>query len=130
MYIKTDYYNKCQNEQQFKMAWLKKRSGDGFTRFPIETEETVKGFPDVLVINPYDSTCNFKEFKFTKTGKIKFQPTQPAFYRAHPELKIYVVAYNAKTGVVHEFGVGCLFNKNSKYYMNDKAEVDLTKAEV
>lgn len=131
MFIKTDYYSKCQNEQQFKMAWLKRYSGqNGYTRFPIETEETVKGFPDVLTINHYDSACYFIEFKFTKTGKIKFQPTQPAFYKAHPELRIQVVAYNAKTGVVHEFGVSCLFNKTCEYALNDKAEVDLTKAEV
>ncbi len=130
MFIKTDCYSKCQNEQQFKMAWLKQQEGRGYTRFCIETEETVKGFPDVLEINKFKSTCSFYEFKYTKTGKIKFQPTQPAFYKAHPELRIQVVAYNAKTGMVHEFDVGCLFNKTCEYALNDKAEVDLTKAEV
>lgn len=130
MFIKTDYYSKCQNEQQFKMAWLKRYEGQyGYTRFPIETEETIKGFPDVLCVNNCDSHCYFIEFKFTKTGKIKFQPTQPAFYKAHPRLAIKVLAYNAKTEAVHEFVTDCLFDKDSKYYINEKAEVDLTKAE-
>lgn len=130
MFYVTDSYAGCQNEQQFKMAWLKRQESSGYTRFCIETEETVKGFPDVIEINKFTATCGFYEFKFTRTGKIKFQPTQPAFYRAHPELSIQVVAYNAKTNCVHQFGVGCLFNKTCEYALNDKAEVDLTKAEV
>jgi hypothetical protein len=126
----NEAYAKCQNEQQFKMAWLKRRKNTRYEDFCIETEETVKGFPDVMSIKKLDSTCCFYEFKYTKTGKIKFQPTQPAFYRAHPDLRICVVAYNAKTNCVHQFGTACLFNKDSKYYMTEKAEVDLTKAEV
>ena len=130
MFTKTDYYSKCQNEQQFKMAWLKRQEVRGYSRFCIETEETVKGFPDVLEINNLTQTCSFYEFKYTRTGKIKFQPTQPAFYKANPYLIICVVAYNAKTGTVHKFGVDCLFNENCEYTLNDKAEVDLSKAEL
>ena len=130
MFYVTDSYAGCQNEQQFKMAWLKRQESRGYTRFCIETEETVKGFPDAIEISKFQSTCSFYEFKYTKTGKIKFQPTQPAFYKANPDLIISVVAYNAKTNCVHQFGVGCLFNKTCEYVLNDKAEVDLTKAEV
>ena len=126
----TEDYSKCRNEQEFKMMYLKENKDKDWYDFCIETEETVKGFPDVMLIEKQSRVCIFYEFKFTKTGKIKFQPTQPAFYRAHTDLRICVVAYNAKTNCVHQFGTACLFNKDSKYYMTEKAEVDLTKAEV
>jgi hypothetical protein len=113
------------------MAWIRKLKSDMQYHefFCIETEETVKGFPDAIQIAKRDRTCTFYEFKYTKTGKIKFQPTQPAFYKAHPDLKIRVVAYNAKTNCLHHFETSLLFNKDSRYCMNEKAEVDLNKAE-
>ena len=123
-------YSKCKNEQEFKMLFLKsaKNRKDFFT-FCIETEETVKGFPDVLCIEKTADKVSFEEFKYTKTGKIKFQPTQPAFYKKYFTLPIIVVAYNAKTDKVHTFMTNKLFDKNSPYYMNEKAEVDLCEAE-
>ena len=111
------------------MKYLKENQTNSFYQFCIETEETVKGFPDVIAISKIDSTTTLFEFKFTKTGKIKFQPTQPAFYKSHPELRIYVLAYNAKTKQLHLFGAVELFLE-VRYKMNEKAEVDLCKAEV
>lgn len=128
MYAKSEKYAKCTDEQSFKMKYLKENQKNEFYQFCIETEETMKGFPDVMVISKIDSTTTFLEFKFTKTGRIKFQPTQPAFYKSHPELKIYVLAYNAKTKQFHLFEVGLLFREGG-YKMNEKAEVDLCKVE-
>lgn len=129
MYAKAEKYAKCTDEQSFKMKYLYESRSMNNYQFCIETEETVKGFPDVLVINRFDLSTVMYEFKFTKTGKIKFQPTQPAFYRSHPELAINIVAYNAKTRQLHLFGAGALFLEG-KYKMNEKAEVDLCKAEI
>ena len=132
MILKTDVdYSKCKNEQEFKMLFIKsaKNQKDFFT-FCIETEETVKGFPDVLYIKKSDDQASFEEFKYTKTGKIKFQPTQPAFYKKYNDLPITIVAYDAKTDKVHMFMTNELFMKASPYYMNERAEVDLNKAEV
>ena len=127
----TADYSKCKNEQEFKMLFLKSAPNKkDFYMFCIETEETVKGFPDVLCIQKETDKVSFEEFKYTKTGKIKFQPTQPAFYKKYFTLPIIIVAYNAKTDKVHTFMTNELFMKESSYCMNEKAEVDLNKAEV
>ncbi len=123
-------YSKCKNEQEFKKLFLKSaKNKQDFYIFCIETEETVKGFPDVLCIHKETDLASFEEFKYTKTGKIKFQPTQPAFYRKYGTMPIMIIAYNAKTDKVHTFMTYELFDKNSPYYMSEKAEVDLNKAE-
>ena len=116
-------------EQTFKKAFLAMRAKpELFYTFCIETEETVQGFPDVMAVNRVEKTVYFMEFKYTKTGKIKFQPTQPAFYRKHADLPIDIVAYDAMEQKVHFFPVSYLFDKNSAYYMDDKNNVDLRKA--
>ena len=123
-------YSKCKNEQEFKMKFLKNaKNKQDFYCFCIETEETVKGFPDVLCVEKNTDKASFEEFKYTKTGKIKFQPTQPSFYKRYSTLPICIVAYNAKSDKVHCFMSHELFNKESPYYMNEKSEVDLCKAE-
>ena len=127
--LRGDDYIGCQNEQQFKMKWLKINGLPNFTQFCIETEETVKGFPDVMFIDNDTKQVHFAEFKFTKNGKIKFQPTQPAFYKKYYHLPIKVIAYNAKTSIVHYIMKEDLFRESSIYKMNEKAEVDLCKAE-
>ena len=43
-------YNKCKNEQDFKMAWFKRFKRYYADMFCIETEETVGGFPDVMAL--------------------------------------------------------------------------------
>ena len=123
-------YSKCKSEQEFKMKFLKNaKNKQDFYCFCIETEETVKGFPDVLCVEKNTDKASFEEFKYTKTGKIKFQPTQPSFYKRYSTLPICVVAYNAKSDKVHCFMTHELFDKESPYYMNEKSEVDLCKAE-
>ena len=123
-------YSKCKNEQEFKMKFLKNaKNKQDFYCFCIETEETVKGFPDVLCVEKNTDKASFEEFKYTKTGKIKFQPTQPSFYKRYSTLPICIVAYNAKSDKVHCFMTHELFNKKSPYCMNEKSEVDLCKAE-
>lgn len=127
--IKVVDYIGCQNEQQFKMKWLKINELPKIIPFCIETEETVKGFPDVLCIDKETKQSYFLEFKFTKSGKIKFQPTQPAFYKKHYYLPIKIIAYNERTRTVHYIMKEDLFQESSAYKMNEKAEVDLRKAE-
>lgn len=128
---KLDFFD-CKDEQQFKMKYIREILKKQFTRvFCIETEETVRGFPDVMCLllgTPSFLPCAyFYEFKYSNAqGKIKFQPTQPSFYRANNEvMHIVVVAYNKKTNKVHEFMASCLFDKDSPFYMNEKAEVQL-----
>ena len=119
------------NEQKFKMKYIKTILQTQCDEvFCIETEETVKGFPDVMCLMGREEACPvafFYEFKFSNAqGKIKFQPSQPAFYKAHnSNMKIMVVAYNRRTNRVSEFTASCLFNKNSPYHLNEKAEVNL-----
>ena len=37
--VRSDDYTDCQNEQQFKMKWLKINELSHFTKFCIETED-------------------------------------------------------------------------------------------
>ena len=64
----------CEKEaeeiEEEAMKWLKINELSHFTKFCIETEETVKGFPDVMFIDNDTKKTWFAEFKFTKTGKI------------------------------------------------------------
>ena len=79
-------FTNCKTEQAFKMAYLKAIAKPEFYLFCIETEETEQGFPDVMEIEKKTGKADFMEFKFTKNGKIKFQSTQPAFYKNHKYL--------------------------------------------
>lgn len=132
-------YEDCKTEQAFKMLWIKEHRKEFMELFCIETEETVKGFPDVLGIRGTDvmdkefnfvakvQTPCFFEFKLAKRGRIKFQPTQPAFYKAHKELDISVVSlaeYKGKYYVVG-FPVSALFEDNGAFELDGMNEVDL-----
>ena len=134
----SDTYAGCENEQQFKklycVAELKKRNA-GQKIFNIETEETVAGFPDVMELwtaNLQEGSCTqafFYEFKISDlSGSIKFQPTQPAFYKHNLELPIKVVAYNRFSKRVHLFRTNEIFDKDSPYYTTN-AKINLCKAE-
>lgn len=122
-------YNKCKNEQDFKMTWFKKFRKYYADMFCIETEETIGGFPDVMALG-YNQQAHFFEFKFTKTGKIKFQPTQPSFYKAHGTMDITILAlWQREEGArVYQFSAKKLFEKEKYFSLNDKGEVDLTNA--
>jgi hypothetical protein len=121
-------YSTCKNEQQFKMKYINNVLKKAYPFvFCIETEETIGGFPDVMCLD-YNQRAYFFEFKFsTLSGKIKFQPTQPSFYKKYRNLNIYVVAYNKKKDSVVKFPVALFSTKQSEgtFYMNEKAEVQL-----
>jgi hypothetical protein len=121
-------YNKCKNEQDFKMTWFKRFKKYYADMFCIETEETVGGFPDVMALG-YNQQAHFFEFKFTKTGKIKFQPTQPAFYKQHNTMDITVLAlWQTETGTrVYAFPVSKMF-EDGHYHLNERGEIDLHDA--
>lgn len=134
-------YAICNNEQHFKKLYCAseiKRKNDMQKIFYIETEETTAGFPDVMetvTISAGSYTqAFFYEFKFSsKNGVIKFQPTQPAFYKKNSELNIKVVAYNNQSKRVHVFSTNELFDKESPYYIKKQngvyARIDLTLVE-
>ena len=131
-HYKTEGYEDCLYEQDFKMRFIK----NTFSKlrntkvFCIETEETIAGFPDVMTLT-YENIANFYEFKFSNSkGVIKFKPTQPAFYKSNPTMNIKVVAYNQKTKIVHIFSADDIFDKNSPYCINPRAEINLCNAEV
>lgn len=117
----------CTDEQSFKKAYIEYFKQTDTAYLCIETEETIQGFPDVMAVHEPSSKVQFMEFKYTKTGRIKFQPSQPAFYRKYPKFKIDVVAYDAKEGRLHLFPVQFLFDENSPYKMDEKNYVDLRK---
>lgn len=131
MIYNDSLFENCKTEQQFKMLWLKEKKKKlplNVYPFCIETEETVKGFPDVMILDcrRNQNVSVFYEFKISDSnGKIKFQPTQPAFYRKYNKMLICVVALDKKNNKVHLFSTKELFNKNSPYFMNEKAEVKL-----
>ena len=131
----TDTYLTCKDEQDFKKQYfvveLRKKYQNTIQKiFCIETEETVAGFPDVMELL-IDSTirAHFYEFKFSdKRGNIKFQPTQPAFYKMNPEMEICVVAYNCVSKRVHLFRTNEIFDKESPYYTTN-ARINLCNVE-
>lgn len=131
----TDTYLTCRDEQEFKklycVAEIKKKYENTVQKiFNIETEETVAGFPDVMELL-IDSTirAHFYEFKFSdRRGNIKFQPTQPAFYKMNPEMEICVVAYNCVSNRVHLFRTKEIFDKASPYYTTN-ARINLCAVE-
>ena len=120
----SDTYAHCKDEQEFKklycVAELKGRNSKQKV-FNIETEETIAGFPDVMeLVTISAGSCTqvfFYEFKISDlSGSIKFQPTQPAFYKHNSELPIKVIAYNRFSKRVHVFSTNEIFNKDSPYY--------------
>ena len=84
-------YSECRTEQAFKMEWIRRNKKSFTDVFCIETEETVKGFPDVLTLKE-NGLAQFVEFKKARNGWIEFQSTQPAFYKAHPKMLISVIS--------------------------------------
>ena len=96
--------------------------------FFIETEETEKGFPDVLALDccGADSFLSYLyEFKVSdEKGMIKFRRDQPRFYLKNKELVIFVIAFDNRDGTVHTFRVSELFN-DGKHKINEKQEVYL-----
>ena len=73
-------YSECKTEQAFKMEWIRRNRKNFMEIFCIETEETVKGFPDVLAIEENDH-CNqtpyFVEFKKADNNSDNNAPVDP-----------------------------------------------------
>lgn len=132
----SEDYAHCKNEQEFKKLYVTKelyKRNSGQKIFCIETEETVAGFPDVMeLVTISAGSCTqafFYEFKISDlSGSIKFQPTQPAFYKHNSELPIKVVAYNRFSKRVHVFSTNEISNKDSPYYTTN-GRVGLTGVE-
>lgn len=119
-------YVGCRDEQEFKMKFVKEvLKKENKNVFCIETEETVKGFPDVLDINDKTGVTTLYEFKVARQGKIKFQPSQPAFYLQHKDLNVKIVALDLKRLIYVIFNASCLFNEFSPYQINEKGEVSI-----
>jgi len=133
----SDDFVKCKDEQAFKRLYcnLRLEQKEAVTvkqkLICIETEETVAGFPDVMELTTFcgKTTAKFYEFKISDSyGNIKFQPTQPAFYKNNYELDITVFAYNKKSQRVHVFSASEIFDKASPYYTTNR-RINLTVAE-
>lgn len=127
-------FSKTKDEQTFKRAYINKyKSTDKENKiFCIETEETVLGFPDVMQVWKRNSgiSCRFYEFKYSDSkGRIKFRPSQPAFYKENSFMDVEVIAFNCKTNKVHAFSANEIFNEKSPYKINIKAEINLTSVE-
>jgi len=84
------------NEAAFKAAVLKvwEKTLARFTHFQIENEEKEPGMPDILSISSV-SPAYFTEFKVSnKDGVIRFESTQPAFYKRNEHLDISILAWD------------------------------------
>lgn len=122
----TKSFIKCKDEQSFKYAFIKEKYADTQDYiFPIETEETIKGFPDVLIVKKGSNISFFLEFKYTEGNTIRFRKGQIAFYKKYKELPIYIVAYKAKENKVVLFPASEIFNTDGEYGINLNLEVKI-----
>ncbi len=115
------------NEKEFKryMIEVLKGTKSFLGIFEIETEETVLGFPDVLAITNENKAALY-EFKYSnKQGVIKFQPTQPAFYKANKELDIEIIALDIRFNNYHIIQACELFTEKGRYKISDNGKVKL-----
>ena len=116
-------------EQAFKMDFIRRvKALKKCFPFAVETEETIKGFPDVLIISKARET-SLVECKISKRGYIHFQSTQFAFFRKYAELDIHILAWNALTEQVHYFSAASLLDKKSVYFADGMQNIDLNYAE-
>lgn len=93
------------HEQDFKMWWIKFLNTLSLfpprAIFEIETEEKEPGFPDVLLIDATGYALFYEMKVAYKGGRFTFEPTQPKFYKLHPNLAIYVVVLDMEKEEVH-----------------------------
>lgn len=115
------------NEKEFKRYMIETMKGTKsyLGIFEIETEETVLGFPDVLAITNENRAVLY-EFKYSnKQGVIKFQPTQPAFYKENKKLDIEIIAFDTRCNSYHLILASELFMENGMYKISDNGKVKL-----
>lgn len=68
--------------------------------FFIETEETVRGFPDAICVD-FDNTIIFVEFKFSsKYRDIVFRNDQVVFWSKHKDVPYFIVYYDSSSQTV------------------------------
>ena len=118
------------SEQEFKTWFLQDlREKETDVRvFPIETEETVPGFPDAVVLGQ-DRKARLYEFKYAdKKGRITFRKTQARFFLLTDGFaSVDVVAYDRMCNVYHVFPAKALFTPASPYYMTKHLQVVLPR---
>lgn len=115
------------NEKEFKRYMIETMKGTKsyLGIFEIETEETVLGFPDVLAITNENRAVLY-EFKYSnKQGVIKFQPTQPAFYKENNKLDVEIIAFDTRCNSYHLILASELFMENGMYKISDNGKVKL-----
>lgn len=86
-------------EKEFS-SWLVSQLRKHFnTVFSIETEETVKGFPDIMIM----PTLNKVAFMELKVGShdIHLQHTQLAFAKRHKEMSIGLCVFDQAPGSIY-----------------------------
>lgn len=120
-------YKNLKNEKEFKRYMIETMKGTKsyLGIFEIETEETVLGFPDVLAITNENRAVLY-EFKYSnKQGVIKFQPTQPSFYKENKKLDIEIIAFDTRCNSYHLILASELFMENGMYKISDNGKVKL-----
>lgn len=66
------------------------KKGEHFEIFKIETEETVAGFPDLILASK--DVSYFIEVKLVKNDKVIFRPAQVAFFKQYfDKLNLYCI---------------------------------------
>ena len=105
---------KFKNEQEFKTWWMESQRGTyppPKAFFEIENEEKEPGFPDTLLINA-ENRALFFEFKMAyKSGRFTMEPTQPRFFKNHPNLSIFVVVWDAEKSMEYVIGADTIADK-------------------
>lgn len=97
------------------LSWFRQYHDDVF---PVETEETVPGFPDVLLEDHgnFISYVHHAELKVMDCShRVTFERSQSAFYKKHPGMSIMVFALCPSSGTVY-------FLKNAKRVLEAVAE--------
>jgi len=64
--------------------------------FPIESEETVRGFPDILAESTENTAYHFELKVVHPDGTVRFERSQPVFYRRNWRLNILCLLYQDK----------------------------------
>ena len=99
--IITDFVSgPFKNEAEFKKAFLAKmrQKHKNITFFEIENEEKSPGMPDIIATS-YEAPSVWTEIKYAgKDGKIKFQPSQPLWYKQNKTLRIQIVVWDSRRG--------------------------------
>ena len=89
------------DEEAFKAALLAKwrKNNNSIYYFEIENEEKEPGMPDVLAMpfTPLKTPAWFYEFKISDdNGFIKFEKSQPLFYKRYKNLVIRIIAWDKR----------------------------------